>query len=130
MTIEFADPGYNWAFVWWAIGLFVLGVFLFFLPFLITDDPRKIAMWPMVGMILVITAPGLVLASSSGDYNVRVGFEKLDGLENLGFSDVEVSGDRFTAATEDGQYFRGVLVDLRPDEGYAYEVLELNRTGD
>lgn len=128
MTIEFADPGYNWAFVWWAIGLFVLGVFLFFLPFFLTEDEKKIAMWPVFGLILFITAPGIMLPLSGNDYDERVIIEKIGALKELGFSDVEISGDRFTAATEDGQYFRGVLVDLEPDEGYAYQVLELKGT--
>lgn len=28
----------------------------------------------------------------------------------------------------EGQYFRGVLVDLEPESGYAYQVLELTGT--
>lgn len=48
----------------------------------------------------------------------------------MGFTEVDVVGDRFTAATEDGQYFRGVLVDMYPDTGYAYQVLELTELGE
>lgn len=128
MIIEFADPGYNWAFVWWAIGLFVLGVSLCFLPFLITDDPRKIALWPMVGMIVFMVAPLILLPISGTDYEKRVIIEKIVALKELGFEQGHLEGDRFTAATEDGQYFRGVLVDLEPESGYAYQVLELTGT--
>ena len=127
MIIEFADPGYNFGYMWWAIGLGVLGIVLFFLPFFYTQDERKIAAWIRVGLSISLVGSTLpVLGGSAYDSTVRdsTNIELID----LGFSDVQLSGDRFTAATEDGQYFRGVLVDLRPESGYAYQVLELTGT--
>lgn len=128
MIIEFADPGYMWGFVGFAVLAFVAGIVLFLLPFWVTDDEKKVAMWPMFGLLLFIIAPSLILGSSAGDYSTRVAFEKMGGLESEGFSNIDLSGDRFTAATPDGEYFSGILVDLRPGSGYAYQVLEITDT--
>lgn len=128
MIIEFADPGYNFGYMWWAIGLGLLGIVLLFLPFFLTDDEGKIAAWPAVGLSVVLVS-GTVLPIIGGqDYEREVLMEKATSLDELGFKEGHLSGDRFTAATEDGQYFRGVLVDLRPESGYAYQVLELTGT--
>lgn len=128
MIIEFADPGYNFGYMWWAIGLGLLGIALFLLPFFLTDDERKIAAWPVVGLSVVLIS-GITLPTIGGyDYDRQVLTEKVKSLKGLGLKEGNLSGDRFTAATEDGQYFRGVLVDLRPESGYAYQVLELTGT--
>ncbi|USH44549.1 membrane protein [Microbacterium phage Cassita] len=128
MIIEFADPGYNFLFLWLSIGLPVLGIALFLLPFFITTDETKIGIWPVFGLVICITSAIALPNVGAADYDTRVYFEKMEQIESLGFSNVELSGGRFTAATEDGEYFRGVLVDLEPDEGYAYQVLELTGT--
>lgn len=128
MIIEFADPGYNFGYMWWAIGLGVLGVVLFFLPFFLTDDERKIAAWPVPGLIIFMVVPFFLGLISQGDYSGRLDQEKISSLRDLGYGSIELSGDRFTAATEDGKYFSGVLVDLHPESGYAYQVLELTGT--
>ncbi|QDK01497.1 hypothetical protein SEA_LEEROYJENKINS_102 [Microbacterium phage LeeroyJenkins] len=125
MIIEFADPGYNFLFLWLSIGLPVLGIALFLLPFFLTGNEK---MWPLPGLLIFIMAAIFLPTVGAADYDTRVYFEKMEQIESLGFSNVELSGDRLTAATEDGQYFRGVLVDLGPDEGYAYQVLELTGT--
>lgn len=128
MTIEFADPGYNFGFIGFAILAFVVGIVLFLLPFWVTDDANKIGMWPTAGLIVFMAAPALILGSSTGDYSTRVAFEKIEQLESKGYSNIELSGDRFTAAALDGEYFSGILVDLRPDSGYSYQVLEITDT--
>lgn len=130
MTIEFADPGYNFGLMWWGIGLTLLGIVLFWLPFFIFKTESEIGAWPMSGFVLTFIAPVVFFSWAGGDYSDRVATEKSEQVISLGFDNVRLVGDRFTAATEDGQYFEGVLVDLRPQSGYAYEVLELNRTGD
>ena len=120
MIIEFADPGYDWGFFWWPLGVLVLAIGLaVFLASIDRDIPAPVLGIPIAAMLMVPTLFGV------SSYGTRVGFEKMEQIESLGFSNVELSGDRFTAATEDGEYFRGVLVDLEPDEGYAYQVLEL-----
>lgn len=130
MIIEFVDPGYNFGFMWWAIGLTVLGVILFFLPFFLSDDEKKIAMWPLPGMLISVIAPSILFAWGASDYDVRVRFETISELHTLGYENITLSGDRFTAATSDGEYFQGVLVDMRPESGYAYQVLEITELGD
>lgn len=128
MIIEFADPGYNFGYMWWTIGLCLLGIVLFFLPFFLTDDERKIAAWPMVGLTIVLVSGTTLPIIGGHDYDRRVLTEKARSLDEMGFKEGQLSGDRFTAATEDGKYFSGVLVDLRPESGYAYQVLELTGT--
>lgn len=72
MIIEFADPGYNFGYMWWAIGLGVLGIVMFFLPFFYTQDERKIAAWPMVGLSIFLAASILpVFGGSAYDSTVR-----------------------------------------------------------
>ncbi|QDK01367.1 hypothetical protein SEA_WATERT_98 [Microbacterium phage WaterT] len=127
MIIEFADPGYNFLFLWLSIGLPLLGASLFFLPFFLTENEK---LWPLPGLLLLISSPIVMPTIGVADYDTRVYFEKMEQIESLGFSNVELSGGRFTAATEDGEYFSGILVDLRPDSGYAYQVLELDQMGD
>ena len=60
MTIEFADPGYNFAFAGWAILAFVIGVVLFFLPFWVFKDGDKIALWPLLGLLSFVIGPSLI----------------------------------------------------------------------
>lgn len=129
MTIEFADPGYNWAFVWWPLGVLALAIVVMVcLTLLNLDEIAETLSGPILGipvaaMLCFPTLFGIMF------YGAEVDSLKRDELTSAGFSNVALyGGDRFTAATEDGQYFRGVLVDLEPDEGYAYQVLELNGT--
>lgn len=127
MIIEFADPGYNFRYMWWAIGLGALGIVMFFLPFFYTKDERKIAAWTLVGLSIFLAA-SILPVFGGYDYDRQVLTEKVRSLDEMGFQEGYLSGDRFTAATEDGKYFSGVLVDLRPESGYAYQVLELTGT--
>jgi len=122
MIIEFADPGYNFLFLWLSIGLPLLGVGLFLLPFFLTENEK---LWPLPGLLVFVCSVTVLPVLGGSDYTNRVHLEKTGQIEKMGFSNVELSGNRFTAATEDGEYFRGALVDLGPDEGYAYQVVEL-----
>lgn len=133
MTIEFADPGYNWAFVWWPLGV-LIGVILLliFVGYAVDWDDDNIALDLMgvflgISLVAMLTVPTLTGMTFYGSDVTR---KQISGLSQLGFSNVEVADDRFTAATEDGKYFEGVLVDLRPESGYAYRVLELTETGE
>lgn len=130
MIIEFADPGYNFGYMWSGIALTLLGIIIFWIPFFIFKTEKEIAGWPMFGFLLTFVAPMVFFPWGGGDYSTRVAVEKAVQLADAGFDNIEISGDRFTASTEDGKYFSGVLVDLRPESGYAYQVLELTETGD
>lgn len=135
MSIEFADPGYNWAFVWWPLLALVLAV----TAFILTSRSHYVR-WDMGHWVPSILGPLMVTSIvmfpvfswlvQGSDYNLRVDIQKASSLLESGFDHIVLSGDRFTAATEDGKYFEGVLVDLRPESGYAYRVLELTETGD
>lgn len=131
MIIEFADPGYNWGFLWWPVGVMIVCLAIFIWAGIVFDwdeeDPT-IGITGVLFILSVVVAVFVPILFGSTDYEFRVTNSQRTELQELGFSDVDVSGDRFTAATEDGEYFRGVLVDLEPDEGYAYQVLELTGT--
>lgn len=124
MTIEFADPGYNWAFVWWPVGILLVFVGLMIALYPVMGD----AVAPLAILPILVLVFGPVVGAMP--YDTEVTNRTQIALISKGFSNVEVVNDRFTAATEDGKYFEGVLVDLRPESGYAYRVLELTETGD
>ncbi|MGG7211964.1 hypothetical protein, partial [Clostridium baratii] len=81
MIIEFADPGYNFLFLWLSIGLPVLGIALFLLPFFITEDERKIGIWPVFGLIICLTSAILFPNVGAADYDTRVYLEKMEQIE-------------------------------------------------
>lgn len=125
MIIEFADPGYNWLWVWVPVAFLVVTIVAMILLYPLWDDA--------VAPLAIPAALALMLCPTLGAvtvYGGQVSDLTKDQLTLRGFSNIELSGDRFTAATEDGQYFRGALVDLRPESGYAYQVLELTELGD
>lgn len=133
MIIEFSDPGYNWAFVWWPLA----GLVLVVTAFVLTSRTRYVD-WDMdhwlpsiLGPLMVVSVfavPIVAWGAHSADYSIRVSIRAGLALSDSGFSNVVLSGDRFTAATEDGEYFSGILVDLKPESGYAYQVLEITDT--
>jgi hypothetical protein len=123
MIIEFADPGYNWLWVWLPVAFSAVTIVAMILLYPLWDD--------MVAPLAFPAGLALILCPTLGAgtvYGVQVSDLIEDQLTLQGFSDVQLVGDRFTAATEDGKYFSGVLVDLDPESGYAYQVLELTGT--
>lgn len=125
MIIEFADPGLNGALLFVPLAAFIIGLSMFILPFRLTE---REGLWPLPGFLISIAAGVLALTLSPSDYSNQVDFETIEQLKSEGFSNIDLSGDRFTAATPDGEYFSGILVDLRPNSGYAYQVLEITDT--
>lgn len=133
MIIEFADPGYNWGFVWWPLVAVVVTV----TAFIFASRTREVN-WDMghwvpsllgpIAIVSIVMTPVFAWGVQHTDYSIRVGIQKAIALADQGFESIYLDGNSFTAATEDGQYFRGVLVDLRPESGYAYQVLELTGT--
>lgn len=125
MIIEFADPGYNWWFLWWP--LIALGIFIA-LAIVLTLVFEEGAYGPSTFLIIgalfcAIAIPGL---AGNSDYSFRIQDAKESALTDLGFEHVKVSGDSFTASFE-GAYFSGVLVNLKPESGFRYEVFELTK---
>lgn len=120
MIIEFADPGYNWLWVWVPVAFLVVTIIAMIILYPLWDDAVAPLAIPAVLALMLCPTLGAVTV-----YGGQVTSLTKDQLTLQGFSDIELSGDRFTAATEDGQYFRGILVDLEPESGYAYQVLEL-----
>lgn len=122
MIIEFADPGYNWIPIWIGMAVVLLTIATMIMLYPVLEDA--------VAPISMFAIPAIVISPIFGFmvYDWAVRDTTKAELIDLGFSDVQIDGDRFTAATEDGKYFRGVLVDLEPESGYAYQVLELTGT--
>lgn len=122
MIIEFADPGYNWLPIWVGLAIVIVSISLMIALYPVLEDAvAPISMFPIMAIVLAPIWGSMVYGGAVSDATKAE-------LIDLGFSDVQIDGDRFTAATEDGQYFRGVLVDLEPESGYAYQVLELTGT--
>lgn len=131
MTIEFADPGYNWAFVWIPLGVFCLFLIGFVVLGILMDWDETDPFLAVAGTLMFISLLATVLVPTLfgvTEYSNKVRNMQIQELTRQGFTEAWLTGDRFTASTEDGQYFRGVLVDLQPESGYAYEVLELTGT--
>lgn len=133
MIIEFADPGYNWGFVWWPL----VAVAVTVTAFILASRTREVN-WDMghwvpsllgpIAIVSIVMVPVFAGGVQHTDYSIRVGIQKAIALAGQGFESIYLDGNSFTAATEDGKYFSGVLVDLRLESGYAYQVLELTRT--
>lgn len=129
MSIEFADPGYNWGFLWWPLLAVAVTVTAFILASRTREVDWDMGHWipSLLGPIAIVAMFGVPVFAGGvqhSDYAIRVSIQKGIALADRGFESIYLDGDSFTAATEDGQYFRGVLVDLEPESGYAYQVLE------
>jgi hypothetical protein len=128
MTIEFADPGFNFLFVYIPLFITVFFIALFIMAGSWTKwDGENVPLnivGALMGLSIIATAFVPPIAGPP-DYSNRVIDLTEIALAGRGFTNVEVTDDRFTAATSDGEYFSGALVDLRPDSGYAYRIVEL-----
>lgn len=124
MIIEFADPGYNFLPIWIGVCVVLLSIALMIALYPALDDAvAYISLFPLLTIVFAPIIGSLI-------YGHAVTDSTTESLKQAGFSNIEVVGDRFTASTEDGKYFSGVLIDLDPESGYAYQVLELTKTGD
>lgn len=128
MIIEFADPGIDWTPLWLSFGAFGVGLVLFFLAFAIPDKhfrdwmPSPGGVIGLIGFCFVITS---LIAQPMTYIQYEVPEATVTALEQAGYKSVTLTGDRFTA-NNNGEFFSGVLVDMHPESGYAYRVLELN----
>lgn len=127
MVIEFADPGIDWTPMWWSLGVLGVGILLFVLAFAVPEKyfqdwmPSPGAVIGLLGLVLTISA---LIAQPYNYTEYDIPKDTVTALEQVGYESVTLNGDRFTA-NDDGKFFSGVLVDLRPETGYAYQVLEL-----
>ena len=132
--IEFADPGYNWAFVWWPAAVLAVGVALFLAPFFLTKPPvREDSMAPMPGFIIgVVGLTALILSTSAyapRDYDSRIDAALVTGIEDLGYENVMLDkhNKHVSAKAEDGSYFAGAAVLISDDGGkFTYKLLDLS----
>lgn len=117
--IEFADSGMNFSILWLAAPLLVIGVFL-----LLTDIfwDADTAVFGGLSVAAAVVAIGFIPALV---YDRDVTVAQVAALEDHGFTDVTLTEDRFTA-NDNGEFFSGLLVDLAPEEGYAYRIVNLN----
>ena len=114
MILEINDPGWDFTsmFVTGGIVLVILAVILF-LHFRFRDTMSENDMFGMWTAAVLISAGifgmgGLVVGNSV--HATQVLETKTEGLEDLGFDQVSLYGDSFTAS-RDGAYFSGILLE-------------------
>jgi hypothetical protein len=126
MILEIQDPGWDYTSFYVAggvvLGVLAVGLVLHFRFRDIETESEMFTMWTAITLVcLIIFGLGGVAAGSSV-YSSRVVETKVSGLEELGFDQVSLSGDYFTAS-RDGAYFSGVL--LEGEEPDTWEVAEV-----
>lgn len=123
--IQFADPGLDyWA--WWPL-LLVAALALVGIVWGCVIEEEFLA-----GPSFVVLTPALLLffVLPHAVYDSGIRSLKAESINDLGYTDLNwESGDRFTA-NDDGEFFSGLLLDLAPQEGYAYRIVNLNNEGD
>lgn len=123
--IEFADPGLDyWA--WWPLLLAALLALVGLVWGIVVEEEL------LAGPSFMALAPLLLLffALPHGFYDSGIRSLKSEAITELGYTDLNwESGDRFTA-NDNGEFFSGLLLDLAPQEGYAYRIVNLNNEGE
>lgn len=114
MILKINEPGWDFTsmFVTGGIVLVILAVILF-LHFRFRDSMSENDMFAMWTVAVLVSAGifglgGVVTGNSV--HAIQVTETKVAGLEDLGFSQVSLYGDTFTAS-RDGAYFSGILLD-------------------
>lgn len=79
-----------------------------------------------VALLLSGMFGGLMVALEGDDrWDEKIKAQKLDALEDMGYTEIDIAYDKFTAS-DDGEYVKGALIEL---EDLKYEVVELNSKG-
>jgi len=139
MIIEFVDPGLDWTPVFYT-GFFAVAFFVAALVVNIIwaahDYPSSYrsalpnwvaALWVGFAVTLVLGVGLGGFMTMSSIYYDKVAAAKVEALEDAGFDDIEFdykSTTNFTASVE-GDYYKGVLIDLNPEKDYEYQVTEV-----
>ena len=110
--ITIADPGYQSGPLLFGLSLLVVGLIAMVVG-AVADGGGKRWGGLLAGVGLVATICGGIGAPLMPwtAYEVAVREAKVASLEEAGFTDVELSGDKFTAS-DDGAYFKGALVEV------------------
>lgn len=93
----------------YTIIIFVVAIVLFCLGLLVSVIESDIELF-FAGLISAAVAFLVFGVIPSGiGVSSALAEQKEQGLENLGYTQVAISGDQFTAANSDGKYIKGVL---------------------
>lgn len=119
-TFTFVPPGEDWTPLFLALGVTAV--------FLLASFVAYALGWELIGTsvmylsFLVGFVASLVIVLDVTTAHARlVNAQQVEGIESLGYDDVDLDGEFFTASDEDGKYVSGVLVDLGENK---YTVLE------
>ena len=124
--ITIADPGYPYDTLYLFLAIGGAGIPVSALGFWLLGFDRGAwlgAIGATVGVGACIVGGIGSMAQPPIDYGIRVEEAKAASLEEAGFTDVELSGDKFTAS-DDGAYFKGALVEVGD---LTWQVVEVKR---
>jgi hypothetical protein len=132
MTIQFADPGFDFTMMWWGVGI-TAAVILAALICLAISRGDEWTGWFYAGQVLYyvsffVAAFGCGLLGGFGgaqQYDARVEVLKERALEDIGFEHANVDDYNNFTASLDGEYFQGELWRIEPRDGvYTYKIME------
>lgn len=132
MTIQFADPGFDFTVLWWGVGITVAVLLAGLVCFAISRGDEWSG-WFYAGQVLCAlsffaAAVGCGLISGmigSMTYDKKTEALKEQALEDVGFEHVDVDNYNNFTASLDGEYFQGELWRIEPRDGvYTYKIVE------
>ena len=122
--IAIADPGYQSGPLLFGLSLLVAGLIALVVGAVAEEGGKR---WGgfLVGVGVLATIYGGISAPLMpwAAYEVAVRDAKVAALEEAGFTDMELEGDKFTAS-DDGAYFKGALVEVGDR---TWQVVEVKR---
>lgn len=125
MILEIQDPGWDFTSLFVTGGIAVVVLAIGLLTYLrlrdVMSESDTFGVWTLTVVIAAMALGAGVLVGNSV-YDRAIQDEKIAGLEELGFDQVYLYGDNFTAS-RDGAYFSGVL--LEGEEPDTWEVAEV-----
>lgn len=126
MILEINDPGWDFTSMFIAGGIALVVLILGVILYLRTRDAMSENDTFAMGTAFALVAAAIFLmggvVTGNSVHATQVRETKVAGLEELGFDQVDLSGDTFTAS-RDGAYFSGIL--LEGEESNTWQVAEV-----
>lgn len=131
MTIQFADPGFDFTVLWWGVGITAAVLLAGLVCFAISRGDSWSG-WFYAGQVLCAMAvAGVLIGGVIGGFGGSMTYDKKtealkeQALEDVGFEHADVDTDNNFIASLDGEYFQGELWRIEPRDGvYTYKIVE------